>query len=359
MSRLSPDPTVVVLDARTGAEKNFLDVTGVPGTTPGVSLGLNTIGVAEDGVVFGAGVTVSATSPPFEIYRWPDDRPGNQPVKVFSGDPAAAVQPNLGYADAIAVRGAGPDTQILVAPRAGTNVVLLRSSSGLDFQTEIPPVVIAISGVPAAFAQLGIAFGPGTNTLWGKTFNQQLYLVQFDLNSNTGSVLYAYSNTVPLNLRAISADKNQKFLAGIALDASVNVQLFDISNLADPVLRDQEVFAPSNPNVTVGGTGATAFGGNYLFALESNNGIKAFLINPSFVAALSPFSLTSVTPSGGSVVFTWPSVAGHNYQVQFKNSISDANWSNLGSAITPAGSTASFTNTTADASSKFYRVQGQ
>ncbi len=361
VSRLSPDPTVVVLDAKTGAEKNFLDVTGVPGTTPGVSLGLNTIGVADDGVVFGAGVTVSATSPPFEIYRWANDGPGNPPVKVFSGDPAAAVQPNLGYADAIAVRGAGPETQILVAPRGGTNVIILRSSSGLDFQTEIPPAVIAVTGVPSAFAQLGIAFGPGTNTLWGKNVNNQLYLVQFDLASNTGAVLYAYpTNAVPLNLRAISADKNQKFLAGIATDAAVNVQLFDISNLAaGPVLRDQEVFATQNANVTVGGTGATAFGGNYLFALDSNNGIKAFLINTNFVPSPPSFSITSVAQRGTDVVFTWQSVAGRTYQVQFKNSISSANWSNLGNTITASGVTTSFTNTTLDTSSKFYRIQSQ
>ena len=140
----------------------------------------------------------------------------------------------------------------------------------------------------------------------------------------------------------------------------MNVRLYDVSDLvAGPILRDQEVFATLNANVTVGGTGATAFGGNYLFALDSNNGIKAFLINTNFVPSLSPFSISSVTPSGGSVVFTWPSVAGHSYQVQFKNSISSANWSNLGNVITAAGSATSFTNTTADTSSKFYRVQGQ
>jgi hypothetical protein len=117
---------------------------------------------------------------------------------------------------------------------------------------------------------------------------------------------------VPLNLRGISVDKTQTFLAGLATDTSVNVQLFNISDLvAGPVLRDQEVFATANPNVTVGGTGATAFGGDYFFALDSNNGLKAFLIDPDFVAAPTEFSISSVTLDNGSVVLTWPTTAGN------------------------------------------------
>jgi hypothetical protein len=360
VSRLAPDPTVVVLDALTGAEKHFLDVTGIPGTTPGVSLGLSTIGVSDDGVVYGAGVTVSSTSPPFYIYRWQDDSAINQPVIVFAGDPADTVDPNRGYTDSIAVRGAGVDTQILVAPRAGTNMILLRTTSTFDFQTEIPPAVIAVTGVPNAFGQLGVAFGPGTDTFWAKTFNNLLYLVQFDPNAGTGTVIGAYSNSVPLNLRGISVDKDQRFLAGLATDTSVNVQLFSISDLiAGPILRDQEVFATANPNVTVGGTGATAFGGDYFFALDSNNGLKAFLIDPDFVAAPTEFSITSVTLDNGSVVLTWPTAAGNLYQVQYKNALEDTAWTDIGGNVPGTGATLSFTNSIANMTNRFFRVRGQ
>lgn len=360
VSRLSPDPSVVVLDARTGAEKHFLDVTGLPGTTPGVSLGLNTIGVSDDGVVYGAGVTVSSTSPPFYIYRWPDDSAANQPVIVFAGDPAATADPNRGYADTIAVRGSGPDTQILVAPRAGTNMILLRTTSTLDFQTEVPPAVIAVNGVPNAFAQLGVAFGPGTNTFWAKNVNGLLYLVHFDLDASTGTVIGAYSNSVPLNLRGISVDKSQKFLAGLATDTSVNVRLFNISDLAaGPILRDQEVFATAHPNVTVGGTGVTAFGGNYLFALDSNNGLKAFLIDTNFVTSPASFSITSVTLLNGSVVLTWPTTTGNLYQVQFKDELPGGQWTDIGGNVPATGGTLSFTNSIANTTNRFFRVRGQ
>src|ERR1035441_9276645 len=53
-------------------------------------------------------------------------------------------------------------------------VALLRTIGGHDFQTEIPPAMIAVSGVPSGFALSGLAFGPGTNTFWGKTVNNQL-----------------------------------------------------------------------------------------------------------------------------------------------------------------------------------------
>jgi hypothetical protein len=355
-----PSESVVVLNPLTGAEKYFLDVTGIPGTTPGVSLGLDTIGVGDDGVVYGASVTVSATSPAFYLYRWPNDSPGNPPVIVFAGDPAASVQPNLRWTDSLAVRGAGTNTQILISPGSGTNVVLLRSISGMDFQTEVPPAVIAVSGVPSAFAQLGLAFGPGTNTFWAKNANGLLYLIQFDLNSNTGAVLQAYAtNAVVASLRGISTDKNQRFLAGISLEISDNVRLYDISDLAaGPALRDQEVFATLNPNVTLSGTGDTAFGGNYVFALDSNNGLKAFLINTNFVPAITPFPITSITQIGGTAVFTWPSVAGQVFRVQFRDSLSTGSWADLGSPITATGSSTSFTNTISG-DNRFFRVRGQ
>ena len=61
----NPFERVVVLDATTGAEKHFLDVTGVGGTTAGVVLGLNSIGVADDGAVYAANLAVNATTTPF------------------------------------------------------------------------------------------------------------------------------------------------------------------------------------------------------------------------------------------------------------------------------------------------------
>src|SRR6185436_15277820 len=208
------------LNALTGADRHFLDLSGVVDGT----FALNLVGVGDDGVVYGANLTTSATSPQYKVYRWANDSPGNAPVPVFIGDPGIGVQANLRWGDNFAVRGAGTNTQILIAPgTASTSVVLLRTG-GTDFQTEVPPAVIAISGVPANFGALpitlGVAFGPGTNTFWAKTGNGVLYLIQFDLNSKTGAVVQSYSaSVVSSSVRGIAANANQKFLAGVAVEA--------------------------------------------------------------------------------------------------------------------------------------------
>ena len=282
----NPSESVVVLDATTGAEKYFLNVSGVPATTPGIAFGINMIGVADDGAVYSPGLTISATSPPLNIFRWPDDTSNNAPVQVFAGDPGLGVAPNLRWGDNMAVRGSGSGTQILMAPGSGTYVVLLRTISGMDFQTEVPPAMISVSGVPSAFAQLGIAFGPSTNTFWAKTQNNQLYLIQFDLNTLTGTVLYNYSAAyVSGSVRGISASADQKFLAAVADESpNDNARIYDISNPANGVLpRDQEPFFTQNANNTgIGGTAMTAIGGGYVFALDSNNGLKGFLLNTNY-----------------------------------------------------------------------------
>ena len=353
----NPFERVVVLDATTGAEKHFLDVTGVGGTTAGVVLGLNAIGIADDGAVYAANLAVNATTTPFNVYCWADDSAGVPPSKVFAGDPGSGVQPGLRWSDVMAVRGEGTNTQILIAPGTGTNVALLRTR-GQDFQTEIPPAVIAVRGVSSGFAQYGIAFGPGTNTFWAKTAAGSLYLIEFDLNANTGQVLRTYSTSiVGSSLRGIAADQDQKYLAGVYVETSDTVRLFDISSLdAGPIQRDLEVFASLYAQSSIG---LAAFGGNYLFALDGNNGLKAFLLDSNYVPPQPEFAITSLVPVGTSAVLTWPTTLGVNYQVQYRDSLSDGAWANAGNVLTATGSTLSYTNNPVNATARFYRVRGQ
>lgn len=308
VSRAAADPSIVVLDGSNGAEKHLMNVTGIPSTTPNASVGLSTIGVADDGVVFGAGVTVGATTAALNIYGWPDDTADYQPSLVFAGDPAASVQPNLRWGDNFAVRGAGADTQILMAPTTGTNVALLRTTSGQNFQTEIPPAIIAVSGVPSGFARWSIAFGPGTNTFWAKTSGGALFLVEFNVDAGTGIVTHSYSAPLmPTGIRAIGVDPAGKFLGGVMSDPlGNNFRLFEISDLgASPVIRDQEVFETQNAATL--GSAWVAFGTNKVFALDENNGIKAFAIDPNYIPPsvsilAQPVDRTAM--EGATVTFT-------------------------------------------------------
>ncbi|HTL72980.1 MAG TPA: immunoglobulin domain-containing protein [bacterium] len=359
-----PTNNIVVLDPATGAEKYFMNLAFVPAT----SLGVNMIGVADDGAVYTCGATANASSPstPFYLIKWADD--GVNTIAsgyAFSGDPGsndATVGANaLRWGDNFAVRGAGLDTQLLCGPGSGTNVCLFTTADGSVFT----PNIITVSDVPSGFAQFGISFGPGTNTFWAKTLNQGLYLVQFDLAAKTGSVIYSSTNGLPGTFRFISTGGTNKWMAGIMKVASGlpdNVRLYDISSLTNgvPVLADQELNPTNNGNAFLNGAGAgsTAFGGNYLFSLEINNGIRAFQIDPNYTPALPPFSIISITPlAGPSLTLTWQSVANHAYQVQSKASLTDPTWTDVGSSITASGTTTSATNNVSDAA-QFYRVLG-
>ena len=140
-----------------------------------------------------------------------------------------------------------------------------------------------------------------------------------------------------------------------------NVSLYDISDLTNgPVLADRELYSTAVLHGLLSnvGMGSTAFGGNYLFALDENNGIKAFYIDPNYVPTIPPFNITSIVPvAGPGVVLTWESVASHSYQVQSKASLADASWNDVGSVIIATGSTTSATNNVTD-TTQFYRVQG-
>jgi len=152
---------VVVLDAKTGSDKGFLNTTGV---VNGQNFSLNPIAVADDGAIYSSSLGLNAGTL-FRVYRWGNDNTNTLPTVAFYGDPGAGAgggQTNARWGDTLSVRGAGANTQILMAPASsgGTNVALLRSADGTNFTN----TVIAVNGVPTSFAQLGLAFGPGTNT---------------------------------------------------------------------------------------------------------------------------------------------------------------------------------------------------
>jgi len=353
---------VAVLDAQTGADKYYLNCAGIYPGVGSSTMALNMIGVGSDGAVYGAGQAVNLTNVSYHywIFRWADDGQYTAPTQVFFGDPGAGVDPGLRWGDTLAVRGAGADTQILLAPASGTNVALLRTTDATDFQSQVPPTVIAVSGVTSGFALRGLAFGPGTNTFWAKNYADNLYLVQFDLAAATGAVLHAYTSAqVSGTLVGISANDSQKYLAGVSVyTVGQNVQLYDISDLAaGPAQRDQSFYGTQNPNFSPNDWASTAFGGNYLFALDSNNGIKAFIVDTNW-SPVSSFPISSIVPNNGSVALTWPGSVGHNYQVQSSGTVAPASWSNVGSPISGAGGAASFTNSISTTTNLYYRVQG-
>ncbi|HRT57980.1 MAG TPA: immunoglobulin domain-containing protein, partial [Candidatus Paceibacterota bacterium] len=350
----NPTPVIIaVLDALTGAHKHVLDVSVVYGGNRWI----NKIGVANDGVVYAGNRSTAPATDPFILYRWADDAPTTIASIAFSGDPAPSLPTKVaGYT--MDVRGAGVNTEILMSFNTSNVVSLLTTPDGVNFV----PTEIFVAGAPDRFARLGICFGAG-NTFWAKSWATdpgagKLFLVQYDANAGTGTILRTYdTDKVSSTMTTVAYNDSLKLLAGIARDDQKNVQIYSVADLdLGPVLRDQELFPTYNPSIEA--NGALDFGGNtYLFAMNENNGIMAFLIDSSYQPPAAAFSIVNVTTAGGSVTLTWQAQNGKSYQVQAVGDLGGT-WQNLGSPVTATGSTASYTDNS-PGNRRFYRVLAQ
>ncbi|MEW6159557.1 MAG: immunoglobulin domain-containing protein [Verrucomicrobiota bacterium] len=294
---------IYVLDANTGAELRQLntDPNIVFGGEPGFDL--NMIGVADDGAVYSANLTLNSASVNFLVYRWENDSADAAPVPVFLGDPSLGLGDRR-YGDTFDVRGSGENTQILVASRSGNTVAILTPNP--DVPGEFASTLVEVTDAPAGAFGLGLAFGEG-NTFWGKTSSGALYHVGFDdpaAARNTvipGTILHTYSTTeFAGTVVPISVDPVNKFLAGVSMETPDNLRLYDIADLsAPPVLLDQEFFPADNPNIN--GTGSVDFAGDTVVALDTNNGIVVMKVKRP---TLTPPSL-SIRRSDGKVLVEW------------------------------------------------------
>ena len=88
---------------------------------------------------------------------------------------------------------------------------------------------------------------------------------------------------------------------------------------------------------------------------NSSLGSTNFLNLDNLVA--TELRITGVTRAGdGTIQLIWNSVSGITYRVQYKDSLTNPNWSNLGGAITATGATTSATDFPGSNPTRFYRV---
>lgn len=74
------------------------------------------------------------------------------------------------------------------------------------------------------------------------------------------------------------------------------------------------------------------------------------------VPVLAPIPVKAVKLTG-SVQVSFPTQTGFNYQVQYKNSLTDPTWTNLGGSLSGNNLTQTVTDNSPSASSRFYRAQ--
>lgn len=272
--------SVQTLDGTTGADLGSLKTTGISGGT----FSLNQVAVADDGAIYGANlVAPSSGASPFKIYRWANE--SATPTLVYSGEPVAGTR----WGDTIDIRGSGNSTQILLS-EGGAGVgnhiaVFTTADNGVTFA----PKVMTLSGQGFALGDSrgGVAFGSGDGFLTKNAGGTSLYLGTFNLDSSSAALTAVAA--LPNSLSGFSVlgtgGIDASLLAAININtASVqtapqNVYLFDLSHPATPVVLDIESFInPGFQNLRA--SGAVDFGGGKLFALDSNNGLRAYDIIP-------------------------------------------------------------------------------
>jgi hypothetical protein len=276
-----------VLNSTNGTLKSSLNVTGVK---TDMNFPLNTVGVAADGVIYACNLAVnSKTVPsdpmgnngPFRIYRWTSA--DATPQLVYEGDPSNNDPINDGarFGDAIAVRGSGATTEILLGNRYTNTFSLFRTTDGVNFQ---PAVRIQAPDIGTGITQSGLAWGTN-NSFYVKCDSgdpAKRTAVQHFSYDDTGAATLIKNHDTLKNLGgpiAYDSTKGLLAIANVLVDTGIpsKLRLFK-DTIAGMVQQDhpayERLFSATYKNGNA--TGVAVFGGNRLFALSSNNGIVAY-----------------------------------------------------------------------------------
>lgn len=341
LSRPGGAAGVYVLNSTNGADLHVLN--NGSGVISGGTYPMSLVGVADDGAVYAANLSLNGTTTPFRLYRWANDDSATTPTLAYSGDPFPGSGERWG--DTLNVRGGGNNTQIIIGSRSGTNVVVFTTANGTTFNAN----PIAVSGGAGGMFGLGLAFGAG-NTLWGKQNGSPLRQTSFNLASGTGTVLQSFgSPTVVNSVAAIGVSTNLQYLGGVSLETPDNFQLYQLPPGGAPGLIETNAFPTDNANGN--GTGAVDFGGDRVFALDSNNGILALqLLSPT----PAEFVLIDYLPNG-QVQLVWNGHPVFSYTLQTSSNL--LFWTDLTSVTGSNGVFQFIDTTTTNQPQRFYRTR--
>ena len=272
VSRANPTTTdgnnIRILNGLSGADTGALDKgTGV---VTGGTFAVNAVGVSASGSVFVTNLVSPATSAnPFKVYLW-----GNEaatPSLASSFTPAAATY-RLG--DDLDVKGGGTGTLLAAGyNNAGSPAVLLLSTAN---GTTFTGSDITVAGTAVGDFRLGITFAGGTD-LYGSQGSGPKS-INYSSSSLNGTLVLQDANERPMDYAVVAG---VPLLATIQTNSSL-VRVYDLSTGTPSFYESANLTTAFNANGN--GTGSVAFGavtGNSvnLYAMNSNNGIQAFVVS--------------------------------------------------------------------------------
>ncbi len=284
---------IYVLDSTTGATLGTLPFDS--GLITGGTFPINMVGVTTDGVIYVCNLTTDSTnvtSGPFKLYRWANE--SASPTLAYTGDPSFlntnGASPRR-FGDSMAVRGTGAGTQILLGTLNQT-VSLLTTADGATFTAKS----ITTDG-EVSDTRWGLAWGAG-DTFWAKQASKNLK--RFSLNIAAGTATVTQSILLPTypggSVVAIGGPLDidlTRNLVAVVDTTNHKLRVYDISNPASAVQTDWTRDMPA-ANANGNGVGAVYMKNGLLFALETNDGIRAYTVQDGVVVppqvALQPTS---------------------------------------------------------------------
>lgn len=305
--------SLYVVDANTGSNLYTLNTTGViheGGSEVSGSNPIDLVGAAaaDDGSIYignespnASGGTAVDTTKMFHVYRWANTDPSTAPVVVFQGDPS--MQPpgiNERWGDVLTVRGSGTNTEIFVNSQSGTyGAVMKPTDATLNNFTNYWFLESSGGGSIGRSVQ----FGP-TNTVFEKRKGSPLVFSSYDTNSQSSAVILQVDSSTTLG--GVAVDLPHELVAGVDFVGSTTapqkpdaVALYDITDPSTPMLIKRYNF-PTNQVANANVICETIISGNRVFALDANNGLMAFVIQPPVNSMV-----LLATPVGSNLNLSW------------------------------------------------------
>jgi hypothetical protein len=338
---------IFVVDADRGTNGAIYTL-NTNGMTAGVTVALAGIGVADDGAVYAATV---ANDSSFKIFMWTNTDPNTVPITIWgTNSGAGAFNPiadltggqSFRFGDNLAVHGSGNDTEIILDSQNPTRYVSILRPTPDGTMTNWTETGYLLQNIQGSYGSeaygttigRSLQFG-SSGTFWQKRYNAAAGapLAEMSYGPGGGLAPLAVANSSPglFTNGAVAVNPTLgvaagiNYVGGVGTDSTTLLDTLSYYDLTDPaqavLLSTQPLpqgnggFHKANNNaigqVVFGFNSATA--NNYIFVIDGNNGVAAFLLSGGVVPPpkiiTQPHNLRVLEGSSGAMSVTVDQIA--------------------------------------------------
>jgi hypothetical protein len=278
------------VNAVTGVIGTELSNSGISGgsASGGITRTLSTVGVTNDGVIYGSNLSTNSTTTSFKVYRWANQ--SSTPSTHYSGNAGLA---GVRVGDDLAVL--GTDGSGFLAAGFGSSPSVTGNNSFTTVSTGTSggsAAAVSYTGGAAGDFRLGITVAD-SNTVIG-TQGTNMRIVSFLGTSGTldfsRSLLTTERGLLYFNAYGTPLMATQEWGTGVTTNT---VRLYNATNLltTGSMTFLQSINLTTSTNANANAIGGIAFGEvsgtPTIYALSTNNGIQALQIVPEPTTTLA------------------------------------------------------------------------